>query len=248
MSTSRRARAFVRCVLPLVACAFATALQAQEGPDVVPAADHERARECFDRAQQDYAAGRLAEARRGFECAYAQLPSSELAWNLGRVSERMGDVEEGLRYFQEYLAMAQPPREERRRVEARIAALRKLGARQSVTLKPGPDVGKALSREARAFFERGTKLYRAGHYKAAAAAFTAALQLSAAPELHYNLGVTAERMQQLQDACDHYRAYLEAWPEAPDRADVRAHIGALRSQITGGPEASSPALLGVEVD
>jgi tetratricopeptide (TPR) repeat protein len=202
--------------------------------DAVDSAAAESARQCFERGQLDYDAGRLAEARRSFLCAYAHLPSPELVWNLARVSERMGDVEGGVRYFREYLTLAQPPDAERKRVETRIAALNRLSERQSVALKPGPDMGKALSREARMFFERGSKLYRAGHYEAAAAAFTAALQLSAAPELHYNLGVAAERLQHLDDACDHYRAYLDAWPEAPDRARVQAHIDSLRNQLAAG--------------
>jgi tetratricopeptide (TPR) repeat protein len=228
----------VRATSSGLACLLwlASAVSAQQAPGPVPAA-HANAQQCFERAQADYAAGRLAEARRGLHCAYAQMPASaELVWNLARVSERMGDVDEGLRYFREYLTLAQPTEAERKRIEAKIAALIRLGERQAVALKPGPDVSKALSNEARTFFDRGAKLYRGGHYQAAAAAFTAALQLSAAPELHYNLGVTAERLQQIEDACDHYRSYLEAWPEAPDRARVQAHISALRNQLAGLPD------------
>jgi len=204
------------------------------------------ARECFERAERDYAAGRLVEARRGFECAYVQLPSAELAWNLARVSERIGDVAEGLRYFREYLELAQPSPSERRSVEKRIAALVKLGERQSqlALLEPGRDVNRAMSREARTFFTRGTKLYRARHYEAAAAAFTAALQLSAsaAPELHYNLGMTAERLERIDDACDHYRAYVDALPEAPDRVSVQAHIAELRAQLPPVPAPGEPRI------
>ena len=190
------------------------------------------ARQCFDKAQADYFAGHLAEARAGFECSYAQLPSPELLWNLARVSERMGDVEQGVRYFREYLGVARLTARERKGIERRIAALLALGERQraSSVLKPGPERQAALGAEARTFFERGAKLYRAGHYKAAAAAFTAALQLSEAPELHYNLAVAAERLGETADACDHYRAYLDAAPDAPDRDAVRARILALRSQ------------------
>ncbi|MEY4578623.1 MAG: hypothetical protein RL701_3326, partial [Pseudomonadota bacterium] len=204
-----RCHCFVAIVLQLTAAAPAAAQSASAVDAAQPEPSAEQAagaKQCFQRAEADYFAGRLAEARRGFECAYVQLPSAELAWNLARVSERMGDVEEGLRYFREYLDLAQPPREERKRVEKRIAALVKLGQRQGSALKPGRDVSRAMGHEARTFFNRGTKLYRGGHYSAAAAAFTAALQLSAAPELHYNLGVTAERMEQLEDACDHYKA------------------------------------------
>src|SRR5688572_6251200 len=83
----------------LTACAlFSGAVRAQS-PEA--AGDEAAARACFNTAQENYFAGRLAEARRGFECAYARLPSAELAWNLARVSERMGDVEQGVRYFRD---------------------------------------------------------------------------------------------------------------------------------------------------
>ena len=145
----------------------------------------------------------------------------------------MGDVEQGVRYFRDYLARAQVPARERKRIEARIQALLDLAARQAVPLiKSGPtsDSTTELSQEARKFFERGAKLYKSGHFKAAAAAFSAALQLSDAPELHYNLAVTAERLHQNTEACDHYRAYLAAVPEAPDRAAVQGRIDSLESE------------------
>jgi tetratricopeptide (TPR) repeat protein len=198
------------------------------GPD--PAT--QLAQHCFERAQAAYFEGRLAEARRGFECAYKQLPSPEMAWNLARVNERMGEVEAGVRYFREYLATAKISARERKRVQERVQALVELGQRQGSTLKLEPDAQqKALGDEARAFFDRGTKLYAAGHYKAAAAAFTAALQLSEAPELHYNLAVTSERLGEAADALDHYRAYLDALPEASDRNEVLARLDALRSDL-----------------
>jgi tetratricopeptide (TPR) repeat protein len=117
-------------------------------------------------------------------------------------------------------------------VQARITALLDLGQRQRASIKLNPEEQRrALSDEARAFFDRGTRLYSAGHYKAAAAAFTAALQLSDAPELHYNLAVAAERLGDVADALDHYRAYLEALPEAPDRVEVLARLDALRNEL-----------------
>jgi tetratricopeptide (TPR) repeat protein len=222
--------ALTRRALPwLLALAFAAPVRGDEAAAAI--SGDESARRCFDAGQADYFAGRLVEARRGFECAYAKLPSAELAWNLARVCERMGDVEAGVRYFREYLGRANVTARERKRVEARIQALQDLAARQGAALKPGPDAVAALSDEARKFFDRGAKLYRAGHYEAAAAAFGAALQLSDAPELHYNLAMTAERLRKPQEACDHYRAYLAAAPYAADQPEVRAKIEKLESSL-----------------
>lgn len=231
-----RPRGHMACVVVGLALVTARVARADD-----PAVDHAAARSCFNAAQEDYFAGRLAEARRGFECAYARLPSAELAWNLARVSERMGDVEQGVRYFRDYLARAQVSARERKQVEARIQALLDLAARQAVPIKSSlvkasgsgseaPAGSGEISQEARKFFERGAKLYRSGHYKAAAAAFSAAMQLSDAPELHYNLAVTAERLRQSTEACDHYRAYLAASPDAPDRAAVEARIDSLEAE------------------
>jgi tetratricopeptide (TPR) repeat protein len=196
-----------------------------------PGSSQAQARACFDAGQAAYLAGRLEEARRGFECAYAQLPSAELAWNLARVCERTGAVEDGVRYYREYLAHARVSTRERQKVEARIKALLDLQARQSQTLKVGPEARAALGEEARTFFQRGVKLYRAGQYAAAAAAFTAVLQMSKAPELHYNLALASERLGAPLDALDHYRAYLDALPQANDRVAVEQHIAELRAQL-----------------
>jgi tetratricopeptide (TPR) repeat protein len=219
----------LRLIAAAFLCLLAAGVRAQSSP---PPADPatQLAQHCFERAQVAYFQGRLAEARRDFECAYKQLPSAEMAWNLARVNERMGEVETGVRYFREYLATAKISAREKKRVQERIQSLLELGHRQGSTLKLTPEEQRhALGEEARAFFERGTKLYAGGHYKAAAAAFTAALQLSDAPELHYNLAVTSERLGETADALDHYRAYLDALPEAPDRSEVLARLDALRS-------------------
>jgi tetratricopeptide (TPR) repeat protein len=194
--------------------------------------DKSAARKCFDQAQAAYLTGHLDEARRGFECAYAQWPSPELAWNLARVCERTGDVESGVRYFRAYLSQAAISARERKRVEARIQALLDLAARQSapLALKPGTDVQAASDARARVFFERGVKLYQKDQFGAAATAFVAALKMSNAPELHYNLAVVSERQGRIEDACDHYRAYLDAQPGASDQADVVARIERLRAR------------------
>jgi tetratricopeptide (TPR) repeat protein len=223
---ARRARGWLAGAW-LVSCVSLASAQAQtsEVPDQV------RARECFNAAQAAYLAGKLDEARHGFECAYALMPSPELVWNLARVCERMGDVEAGVHYFREYLLHAKVSAKERKGIEARIRGLLDLQARQSVHLNAGADVHAALSGEARTFFQRGVKLYRAGQFDAAAAAFGQAWQLSNAPELHYNLAMTAQQLGHIEEAYDHYRAYLSALPEALDRREVEARVADLRAQL-----------------
>ena len=191
------------------------------------AGDEKQARACFEAAQAAYLAGRLDEAQRGFECAFAQLPSAELAWNLARVAERMGDVERGVHYFREYLARAKVSAREQRAVEARIQKLYALQARQAQVLKADAEIQAAMTQDARNFFQSGVKLFRRNHFEAAAAAFAAALAASGAPELHYNLALCAQRLGHTDEAVDHYRAYLSALPQAPDRDQITARLSEL---------------------
>jgi tetratricopeptide (TPR) repeat protein len=189
----------------------------------------EDARACFQRAQAAYATGDLFTALAGFQCAFQAAPSPELHYNLARVYERMGEAEESTRHYRAYLAQTQVTPREKKKIEARLQALQDLRDRQ----KPPPDATKpsaeAMSAEARSFYERGVKLYRAKQYPAAQAAFFAALQLSNAPELHFNLAVVAERMNRPSEAVDHYRAYLASRTDAKDREEIEERIGMLQS-------------------
>ena len=210
-----------------VLCASARSALAE---DSAHASELQRAKQCFTQGQAAYKRGAFAEARDGFLCAYELAPSPELAWNLGRVYERVGEAAESIRYYQLYLSMAPNDAREHHAVEQRIAALQALLERQRASIRAALPSSAELNQEARTFFERGVKLYARGRYEAALVAFTAALRASGAPELRYNLAVTAERLGQAQDALDHYRAYLAALPEAEDKAEVAARIDALRAR------------------
>jgi tetratricopeptide (TPR) repeat protein len=205
----------------------ATNAASQATPAPKPITDEARA--CFQRGQSAYAAGDLFTALAGFQCAFAAAPSPELHYNLARVYERMGEAEESTRHYRAYLAQTQVTPREKKKIEARLQALQDLRDRQ----KPPPDASKpsaeAMSAEARSFYERGVKLYRAKQYPAAQAAFFAALQLSNAPELHFNLAVVAERMNHPSEAVDHYRAYLASRTDAKDREEIEERIGMLQS-------------------
>jgi tetratricopeptide (TPR) repeat protein len=195
------------------------------------AASVAKAKQCFSDAQAAYERGQLDRARDGFRCAYDIAPSPELAWNLGRVHERMGDATESVRFYELYLAASPKDAPERVDVEQRIVAQQALAERQRAQVRDTLPSNADLSKEARTFFQRGVKLYQQRRYAAALAAFSAALRASNAPELRYNLALTSERLGQLQDALDHYRAYLAAVPNANDHAAITAHVDALRAQL-----------------
>jgi tetratricopeptide (TPR) repeat protein len=201
---------------------------ASKEPARKPAQASDAARECFRSAHAAYVAGDLSTALAGFKCAYEAAPSPELHWNLARVYERMGEADESIAHYRAYLAETEVTPKERKRIETRLKALAELRERQRAPIDRAKPSAEALSAEARVFYDRGVKLYRAEQYQAALAAFSAALQMSSAPELHFNLAVVSERLGKTQDAVDHYRAYLAARGDAEDRGQVESRIAALQ--------------------
>jgi tetratricopeptide (TPR) repeat protein len=190
----------------------------------------DEARAHFERGHAAYREGRLKDALLELQRAYALAPSAELAYDLGRVCERLGEADLAIAYFSTYRDEPGLPPAERAGVEQRIDALRALHARQRSPLLQPPPSSAALNAEARAFFMRGIKLFGQGHYAAALAAFEAAHGNAAPPELAYDMALTAERLGRLSDAIDYYREYLRNAVAAPDAARVQAHIEALERQ------------------
>lgn len=156
-------------------------------------------------------------------------PSPELEFDLGRICERLGEAEAAIRHFERYLQQAQPAAAERSGIEARLRALRAQIERQRPQALAPPD-SAALTAEARAFFERGIKLFQQKQYTAALAAFAAARRFAPLPELSYNLALACEQLGRNAEAVDHYRAYLREAKNAPDAARVQARIKALRTE------------------
>ena len=188
------------------------------------------ARAHFDRGHAAYGEGRLKDALIELQQAYALAPSAELAYDLGRVCERLGEADLAIAYFSTYRGGAELPEAERVVLDRRIEDLRALHARQRSPLLQPPPSSDALNAEARAFFMRGIKLFGQGHYGAALAAFEAAHGNRAPPELAYDMALTAERLGKLADAIDYYREYLRKSEAAPDAERVQAHIEALERQ------------------
>jgi tetratricopeptide (TPR) repeat protein len=190
----------------------------------------ETARAHFENGRAAYREGRLKDALVELQRAYALAPSAELAYDLGRVCERLGEADLAIAYFSTYRSDADLPAADRADVDRRIEALRALHLRQRSPLLQPPPSSAALDAEARAFFMRGIKLFGQGHYAAALAAFEAAYGTAAPAELAYDMALTAERLGRLADAIDYYREYLRKAQGARDAAKVQAHIEALERQ------------------
>jgi len=142
----------------------------------------------------------------------------------------MGEYGEAARYYERYLRDGSPSEQERSRLRARLEELRRGEARlRGQLLSRAPDA-RAMSQEARTFYERGVKLFERGEMEAALQAFEAALQFAPLPEIYFNLGVVAERLGRRGDAADYFSEYLKARPQASDRDEVRRRIERLRGR------------------
>ncbi|MEZ4472685.1 MAG: tetratricopeptide repeat protein [bacterium] len=93
--------------------------------------------------------------------------------------------------------------------------------------------------QAQALFQKGAEAFRAEHFEEALRYFEAARTLDPAPVLTYNIARAHEEMGQAQAAIDAYRAYLQAAPDAEDRADVERRIRVMRAIVDRQPAESA---------
>lgn len=201
-----------------------TCVAAAQGPEV------DRARALFVEGQRAYDAGRFEEAAEKMKAAYDLTLSPELAFNVGRVYERMSEYNEAIRYFRIYARRGHPSESELADIRRRIRTLAEARDRQQSVVYTAAPSTDALTAEARAFFLRGVAMFEQGQFEAAMVAFTAAHQFAPLPEVLYNMAVTSERLGSLRDAVDYYREYLRVRRDAPDRGHVEREIARLRSE------------------
>jgi hypothetical protein len=82
--------------------------------------------------------------------------------------------------------------------------------------------GAATSKDAaREYNEKAKAAFDAGDFETAADQFTRALELFPEPRIRLNLGVAMENLGRLDDARDHYEAFLRAFPRGPKSDAVR---------------------------
>lgn len=190
----------------------------------------ERARLLFQEGVRAYEAGRLPEAAEKLVAAHRLTPLPELAFNLGRVFERMGDTEKAIRYFRLYQKTLGSDAPEHAEITRRIADLEALAKRQRDQVFTAPPSEGELMAEARAFFLRGVAMFKRKNFEAALQAFQAAFRFAPLPEVAFNLAVTAERLGRTPEAIEFYREYVRLRPNAPDREAVERNVEAMRAR------------------
>jgi hypothetical protein len=106
-----------------------------------------------------------------------------------------------------------------------VAALDLLGSHASAQ----PLDPRRRRAEARAAFDAGARAWRDGDFARALERFRAAQELSPHPESLFNIARAEERLGDVDAAIADYEAYLAALPQAPDAAEVRQTVAALRA-------------------
>jgi hypothetical protein len=94
-------------------------------------------------------------------------------------------------------------------------------------------------RVARSEFTAGRDAFAHGDFEQAARRFEHAFQLSQRRELLYNIGTAYERLHRWEPARDAFQRYLAAFPNAPERDEVRGRLTAIDAEIQRERERAS---------
>lgn len=89
----------------------------------------------------------------------------------------------------------------------------------------------ARDAEARGLFEAGRAAFVDGRFEDALRYFQQSYNLSQRPELLYNVGSAADRLQREREALQAFERYLVELPDAPNRREVEGRVRVLREHL-----------------
>lgn len=101
----------------------------------------------------------------------------------------------------------------------------------STTITASAQDQSQLDQAARLTFESGREAFVAGDYERALRLFRQAYDLSQRPGLLYNIAQTLDRLRRDAETLQALRQYVEAFPDAPNRAEVDARIRVLQATV-----------------
>ena len=122
-------------------------------------------------------------------------------------------------------------------------ALSLLMATPTIALAATP----ADQKKAQTIYAEGVKAFKAGDYEAALGRFEAAHALDPSPVLLYNMARANEELGRPGAAVARYEGYLEAYPDAPDRADVERRIRIMQAILDNIEDNNRQALTATSV-
>jgi tetratricopeptide (TPR) repeat protein len=106
----------------------------------------------------------------------------------------------------------------------------------SVRAQESPRDSEVADTQARAHYETGERAYREGRFADAIQAFRRAHELSDRPELLFNIGQAADRLDHHAAAAEAFEAYLRERPNAPNRSYVEGRLSVLRRRTSVAAE------------
>jgi tetratricopeptide (TPR) repeat protein len=199
-----------------------------------------RARQLFTEGVAAYERNELDLAVRKLLAAQRSWRSPEIAFNIARCFERMGEARRGIHWFRVYLHHGNPDEATRADVNERIAELEALRRRQQAQNQTPVANAAELTAESRRLYQQGVTFYGRGEYRTAYELFQNACNVlsvaqrseygeCANADLSYNLARTAERLELWQDARLHYRKFLRLRPRSPERRRIERRMEELRN-------------------
>lgn len=93
------------------------------------------------------------------------------------------------------------------------------------------DPTAAEEQQAAAYYKQGTFHYNLGEYAAAIASYKEGYRIVQNPEFLYNIAQAARLSGDKRQAVTFYRSYLNARPEAKNRAEIQARIAELEDAL-----------------
>ncbi len=105
----------------------------------------------------------------------------------------------------------------------------------------------AEQKQAQEIYGEGVAAFKAKDYEAALARFEAAHALDPSPVLLYNMARANEELGRPAAAATAYEAYLQAYPDAPDRDDVERRIRIMRAILGNIEDNNQQALTATSV-
>ncbi len=178
-----------------------------------------------------YGRGDFPTAARSFQRAYELFPAPAMAYNLARVYERMGEVDQAVHYF-EIVQHANPPPDASQAadIERRLVGLRAYAQRRRDGIAQPPPSTDALTQEGNTWLQRGVALFRQRRYTNALMAFEQAHAYLQTPELFYNLAMTHRALHHVDLALEFLREYLSARRGTAEEAWIEGQIRELEAQ------------------
>lgn len=188
-----------------------------------------RAKTLFVNGQQAYLDGKLKEALQMFYEAHYLVPSAELAYNIGHISEQLGDLESAVRFLRLYLSRKKHPAKDYQEVEQRLNQLQKMIGKKNQQLITS---SSQLIDSARSYFKLGVQMFQQGRYQVALVSFKIAQQRQQLPEITYNIALSFERLGQKHEAVQYYRAYLKTVGHEIKQKETAKKINGLLKKVS----------------